>query len=550
MKTMNRALGAGIAALIVVAACNSDLNVINPNAPDARRALSDPAALEAVAGGTMHSWFQGYQGMMAGGPLSTLADAYSSSWNNYYMLYINSQDADGSRNSRPWKNDLGAKERAHLEWYWTAYYSVASSASDVLRAIRTDKVVINNAADTKRAETIAAFMNGAAHSGISMNYNKGYIIDETVDITALKYSTRKEMRDAAVSKLDAAIALANANTFNTLPAWTNGRSYTNKQIAQIANTMAAMTLAYYPRDAAENATEVDWNKVASYASKGMSTGTPFDFVFVQDGCTNWCDEIKSFWFGDITTGVVHTRVANLLDPVTQKDPYCGSVGSVTCAPGRGGNPQPNSPDKRLGDGTFGDASLVDDYGTIPVTATSKPGTDFAYISFELFSSSRGQYHQSNIVQIRYDLSKNQDPTGIVGGFGPIPVMSPAQNDLIWAEALIRGATPNLALAATLINNTRVTRGGLPPATAADGVDGLLTKLQYEQDVELLGLGATPFYNRRRLPNCVQTPGGPCVGGLRAGTPHEMPVPAKELAVKSEPFYTYGGSSNPANSPKP
>ena len=550
MKTMNRALGAGIAALIVVAACNSDLNVINPNAPDARRALSDPAALEAVAGGTMHSWFTGYQGMMAGGPLSTLADAYSSSWNNYYMLYINSQDPDGSRNSRPWKNDLGAKERAHLEWYWTAYYGVASSATDVLRAIRTDKVVINNAADTKRAETIAAFMNGAAHSGISMNYNKGYIIDETVDITALKYSTRKEMRDAAVAKLDAAIALANANTFITLPAWTNGRSYTNTQIAQIANTMAAMTLAYYPRDAAENATEVDWNKVAGYASKGMSTGTPFDFVFVQDGCTNWCDEIKAIWFGDITTGVVHTRVANLLDPVTQKDPYCGSVGTVTCAPGLGGSPQPNSPDKRLGDGTFGDASLVNDYGTVPITATSKPGTDFAYISFELFSSSRGQYHQSNIVQIRYDLSKIQDPTGLVGGFGPIPVMSPAQNDLIWAEALIRGSAPNLALAATLINNTRVTRGGLSPATAADGVDGLLTKLQYEQDVELLGLGATPFYNRRRLPNCVQTPGGPCVGGLRAGTPHEMPVPAKELAVKSEPFYTYGGSSNPVNSPKP
>ena len=550
MKRMNRALAVGIAALCVVAACNSDLNVINPNAPDARRALSDPAALEAVAGGTLHSWFTGYQGMMGGGPLSTMADAYSSSWNNYFMLYINSQDPDGSRNARPWKNEPGARERAHLEWYWTAYYGVASSASDVLRAIRVDKVVINNASDTKRAETIAAFMNGAAHSGISMNYNKGYIIDETVDITALKYSNRKEIRDAAVAKLDAAIALANANTFTTLPAWTNGRTYTNKQIAQIANTMAAMTLAYYPRDAAENATEVDWTKVAGYASKGMSTGTPFDFVFVNDGCTQWCDEIKTFWFGDITTGVVHTRVANLLDPVTQKDPYCGSVGTATCAPGRAGNPQPNSPDKRLGDGTFGDDGLVDDYGTVAITPTSKPGTDFAYISYELFSSSRGQYHQSNVVQIRYDLSKNQDPTGIAGGFGPVPVMSPAQNDLIWAEALIRGATPNLALAATLINNTRVTRGGLPPASAADGVPGLLTILQYEQDVELLGLGATPFYNRRRLPNCVQTPGGPCVGGLRAGTPHEMPVPAKELGVKSEPLYTYGGSGNPANSPKP
>ena len=516
-----------VAAALSVAACNADLNVVNPNAPDARRALSDPAALEAVAGGTLRTWFTGYDGMMAVGPLTTIADSYSSSWNNFFMLYINSQDADGTRNSRPWKNDPGAQERKQLEWYWTNYYSVASSASDVLKAIRTDKIVINNTADTKRAETIAAFMNGAAHSGISMNYNKGYIVDETVDITALQYSNRKQMRDAAIAKLDAAIALANANTFTTPAAWTNGRSYTSNQISRIANTMAAMTLAYYPRDAAENATEVDWAKVAAYASNGMSSGSPFDFVFVGDGCVQWCHEVL-VWFNSIDTGVIHTRVANLLDPATQQDPYPV-----------GGNPQPNSPDMRLGDGTFGDASIVDGFGTIPVTATSRPGTDFSYSVFEIFSSSRGQYHQSNIGHIRYDLSRNQDPTGIYGGFGPAPVISSGQNDLLWAEALIRGSTPNLVLAATLINKTRVTRGGLPPATAGDGVSGLLTKLYYEQDIELLGLGASTFYNRRRV-----------AGGLRAGTPREMPVPAKELGVKGEPLYTYGGASNPPNSPKP
>ena len=43
---------------------------------------------------------------------------------------------------------------------------------------------------------------------------------------------------------------------------------------------------------------------------------------------------------------------------------------------------------------------------------------------------------------------------------------------------------------------------------------------------------------------------PCIGGLRAGTPHEMPVPAKELGVKSEALYTFGGATNPLNSVKP
>ncbi len=516
-----------LAVVLGAVACNADLNVVNPNAPDARRALSDPAALEAVAGGTLHTWFTGYEGNMAVGPLSTIADAYSSSWNNFFMLYINSQDADGTRNTRPWKNDPGSQERAQIEWFWTKYYGVASSASDVLKAIRNDKVVINNAADTKRSETIAQFMLGAALSGISMNYDRGYIIDETVDVTQLKYSNRKQVRDAAIAKLDAAIALAGANAFTTPAAWTNGRSYSNVQIAQIANTMAAMTLAYYPRDATEYATEVDWSKVASYASKGMSTGTPFDFVFIGDGCNQWCHEVL-LWFNAIDTGVIHTRVAHLLDPATQQDPYPA-----------GGNPQPNSPDLRLGDGTFGDASIVSGFGTIPVTATSHPGTDFSYSTYEIFSSSRGQYHQSNIGHIRYDLSRNQDPTGIYGGYGPAPVISANQNDLLWAEAALQSAAPDLNLASTLINKTRVTRGGLSPASAADGQAGLTTKLMYEEDVELLGLGASPFYYRRRV-----------AGGLRPGTPHEMPVPAKELGVRGEALYTYGGASNPPNSTKP
>ena len=220
----------------------------------------------------------------------------------------------------PWKNSPGAQERAQLEWYWTKYYSAASSAADVLRAIRVDGIVVNNASDTKRAETMSAFVNGLVHSGIALNYDKGYIIDETVDVNTLVYVDRKQMRDAALLKLDQAIALANANTFTTPATWTNGISYTNVQIARIANTAAAMTLAYYPRDAAENAT-VDWARVATYASNGMSSaaGAPFDFVFVGDGCTAWCHEVL-VWFNSIDTGVIHTRVAKIIHP-SQVDPY-------------------------------------------------------------------------------------------------------------------------------------------------------------------------------------------------------------------------------------
>ena len=509
----------GVLVAIALAGCGS-LDVTNPNAPDAKRALSDPSALEAVAGGTIRTWFQAYDGCDGNCVLVTQAQTFSASWNNWNMNFYSSIDPDGKRLTRPWQNDPAAAGRTSIEVPWGGMYSTISSAVDVLKAIRVNKTVINNASDTKRSEAIAELMLGASLSYIALNYDKGYIVDETVDITTLKYSNRKLMRDAAIAKLQSAATIAAANSFTTPTAWTNGKAYTSAQIVQIANTLMAITLAYYPRNGVEN-TAVDWPKVLTYTQAGMSSGTAFDFNIVGDGCVSWCHNML-VWFDGFDTGRVHTRVANLLDPATQATPWPLS-----------GNPVPNSPDKRLGDGSFGDASIVDGFGTNPKTA--KAGTDFVYSRQAIFRPSRGSYHQSNVGYIRYDLSGVQDPTGIYGGFGPAPVLTATQNDLLQAEAQIRAGA--LASAVALINKTRVGRGGLAPASVADGVAGLFTKLGYENDIELLGLGPAPYYWRRRT------------DALLDGTPHEMPVPAKELGVKGEALYTWGGAGA-ANSPAP
>ncbi len=509
-----------VMAVVSIAGCGS-LEVTNPNAPDAKRALADPAALEAVAGGTLRTWFNAYDGCEGNCVLVTQAQTFSASWNNWNMNFYSSVDADGKRLTRPWQNDPAAAGRTSMEVPWVGMYSSISSAVDVLKAIRVNKTVINNVSDTKRAEAISELMLGAGLSYIALNYDKGYIVDETTDPAALTYSNRKQLRDAAVAKLTSAATIAKASSFTTPAAWTNGVAYSSAQIAQIANTMAAITLAYYPRTGAENAA-ANWAQILSFASAGMSSGTPVDFVFVGDGCVSWCHEML-VWFDGFDGGRVHTRLANMLDPLTQRTPYPA-----------GGNPKPNSLDKRLGDGSFGDASIVGGFGTNPKTANA--GTDFVYSRDEIFRPSRGSYHQSNIGHIRYDRSGNQDPSGIYGGFGPAPVISAIQNDLVWAEALIRTGG-SLANAATLINKTRVARGGLSPSTGGDGVGGLITRLGYEMEVELLGLGPAPYYWRRRT------------DGLLEGTPREMPVPAKELGVKGEPLYTWGGSGA-LNSPPP
>ena len=83
----------------------------------------------------------------------------------------------------------------------------------------------------------------------------------------------------------------------------------------------------------------------------------------------------------------------------------------------------------------------------------------------------------------------------------------------------------------------MTRGGLSATVAGDGATVLRTRLRYEQEVELLGLGAASYYHRRRV-----------AGGLLVGTPREMPVPAKELGVFGQALYTWGGAT--PNSPTP
>ena len=192
-----------------------------------------------------------------------------------------------------------------------------------------------------------------------------------------------------------------------------------------------------------------------------------------------------------------------------------------------------SPDLRVGDGTVGPD---DDDSWATRAATANAGTDFACSGVAIFPPARGQYHQSNLQHVRYNnLAYNGENLPGFDGSGQDPFYTRQMNDLLWAEGLIRSGG-NLGTAATLINNSRVTRGGLSPLSGGESVDSLLAALQYEQEIEFMGQGPTPFFNRRRI------------DGLISGTPRHMPVPAKELEVLVREIYTFGGPGAPDMAP--
>src|SRR5439155_8275679 len=351
----------GLVALVFVGACDT-LNIANPNDPDRRRALGDPNSIPSVAQGAFQTWYLTTQGGFGEDQypaltMSVMARSHVAMWNNFNIRFYTGCTTDWTAGGYPgplgtcgaltegpaypraaWQNSLSSAQRTQIEAMWYGYYSSLSSANDVLTAIRVNGLAVP---DARMVETMAVLTQGLALSGIALNYDKGFIVDYNMDLTSLAFSTRAEVRDAALAKFDTAIAMS-ADTFSVPSAdWFGGPSvsYDNVKIAQIANTMAARTLAYFPRDAAENAT-VDWARVAGYASKGISSGTPFNLTFYQDACTSWCDFLK-VWSNDMTTMRVHTRVAHMMDPATQPDPWDVNL-----------NRDPSSADKRLGDGTY------------------------------------------------------------------------------------------------------------------------------------------------------------------------------------------------------
>lgn len=517
-----RKLALSAAVIALASACNPDLDVTNPNAPDVARAISTPGDVRQLIGSSYNSWYLGMQSACCnnGGPepdpgvmTAIMADNMTATYGNFGMRFNNQEPR------LAYNNSSAAQDGKAASMPYENMYSALGAANDGLGAIKRGlRVAVNKTApdETPQMKALAILVQGLTLGFESLIFDKGFIIDEDTPQNTATLEPYTAVSAAAVAKLEKAIAEATGKTWTISTEFTPGIVLNTANFVRMANTMAARQLAYTPRTPEENG-QVNWARVLAFADNGISTGSaPFDLQAAGDGGNIWYDLLKGY--AELESWVrADQRILQLADPTQPR------VFSSTTPP-----PMVNTKDARFAKGTR-DAS-----GNIKT-----PGADFWFYNNVPWDPARGVYMFSQWGHARYiDYGYEVDAPFL----GNAPFVLRAENDLLIAEALVR-TNGDRARAATLINRTRVGRGQLDPVSASSSTNDLLAAIFYERDIELWGTGAgQPWFDRRRIDKSLTYNGVAIGAGLQPGTPRHLPVPAKELETLGIPVYTYGGSS--------
>ncbi len=496
----------GAAALMVGSGCG-DLEVTNPNAPDVERALASANDVKNLAVSTLNSWYTTSTALEPFYAASVTSDNHTSNFGNFGMRFNNLEPR------LPYENLSAGNDRETARQPWDFNYSTLGAANDALKAFGGG-LSLGSTAETNKYKNLAQFTQAASLMNLALWFDKAFIVDETFDPAGPKPELKPfaDVSAAAVAKWEAAIAGSNGSTASytqsEIPVVGN---LTGSKLNRLENTLAALTMAYTPRNAAQNAA-VNWAKVAAFAEKGIGTGSagaPFDLLVTGDN-TTWYSYIN--YYGNEHSWVrVDHRLINLMDGTTPPK-FNGTV-----------PPKGTSPDARY----ESDFQYCQASNPAPVSGLG------SCLSPVIGDPGRGIYMQAVWYHRRY--SHHARTTPVTAGKTAVPYILAAESDLIRAEALIRSGGSK-ATAATLINSTRVTRGKLSTLTGAETNAVMLAAIDYERQVELLSTNGFELQRARQD----LTP------RLQVGTWRHLPIPAKELETLGLPIYTFGGATaNPA-----
>lgn len=506
-----------LVAAAFAAACNPDLNVTNPNNPDITRVLATPEDVVSLAGGTVYTWYMGASNIYPNMMLQVTADAGAANYGNFGMRFNNVEPRIPFNNTG---TCTSAGQDVCAAWRpWSAAYGALGAANSAKGAIDAGVVLPGDASDAEKVLSTILFTQAASLTQVGLLFDRGFVVTAPGDgVTFPTLKPYAEVIDSALVVWDALIALTNGKTWEWEASWfpfaeAPGNIMTAPLLNRVANTMAARALVLSARNPTENAA-TDWARVLTYADKGLTGTGLIDLNFgIIDDYNIWYDLTKNYGNLDSWTRV-DQRLINRMDPDIPSR-FSGIDNQPVTTPN----------DNRLAAGNVADCGDPNDLD--PCIAGIN--NDYIDVRSVIGSVSRGIFMQSTFYHRRWRENSFAVDESVNIGRQAVYILA-AENDLMIAEALVRTGG-DLDRAATLINKTRVTRGGLTPAAAADGAAALLAAIDYERDVELLNTnGIVSFADRRRFSTNMFNP----------GTIRHLPIPAQELGTLGLPLYTFGG----------
>lgn len=467
-----------------------DLIVEDINHKGLADVLGDPNTMPAYIEGVAFNFWEGTEYSYPSFGLNCAGDVLSSSYTDY-----GSQDM-GMIPRLPFANTTTYKFRNIIETPWEDLNIGIVKVNNIFKIIENDfggTVINSDGKDiTNRLKASGYFGRGLCLGHLGLLYDKAYILrPETEEIV---FSPWPEVIDAAQEDLENCIAIAESDNSVIYDGF-NGVTLNASQMVELCHFLIAIFEAKQARDEGDVNSLVDWNVVKTHAQKGLT----FNFSVIADGGDDWWARILQRGQRN-TSSRTSQRMIKMMNPskTEAEVPYPWPDGVNTL-------PKITNPDDNRMD------------------------TDWRYYPSIPFNVSRGYWYFSTYSYVRYE------QYNLSGSNGPIPMYTIHENNLLLAEALIRTGGDKSSAAST-INETRVTRGGLPALSGSSSDADLLRAITYERLVEHSWEGFANGYFYRRITTAPDLK-------LYPGQFLHMPVPAYELELMGEPIYTFGGIGN-------
>ncbi len=522
-----------VGSLLLGQAACVDLDIQNPNHPDAARSLSTPEDVLSLIGSSFNSWFYGsYSFFGAGLALSNAAFQHNAPWANAGM------EKYGRIPRISFVNRISDTDYNYLTRPWYYSYRALAAVADGLRALEDPEIASAlSEEELTSARAFGRFVQGMAHATIAVLFSEGFVVDEFTELVErggrvvphpgnpVPY---QQVMEAAKGYFEDCIVLSRGAGWVLPEGWMTAE-LTGSELARTAHSMRARYAAAVARTPAERGA-LDWQAILADVDSGIT----HDLILHMDDDDGWANGVlghgtfsgwsqMAYFIYGMADQSGNFQAWNALSLRDKNHTLDGNPVLIV------------TPDLRFPRGSTLEEQRADPGLYFRVNRVAETGNTWARPDrgswrWSWYKHTRGSEYWTQFVRHQ-------------------PEMRMEEMNLLKAEALYR--RNDREGAATIINQTRV-EAGLEP-TDADGTNtscvpklpdgtcgGLFEMMKWEKRMENTfkgPLGNLWYFDGRGW------------GDLWRGTFLHLPIPCGEAQVLGLlPCRTFGGVDGPMGAP--